>query len=421
MSIPSVDEDKLKFVLKRNISPSDHIKSPERLYGREKLLTQIDRALNSSGRHVFIHGDRGVGKTSLAMTAAYLHQHPSNEPIYVLCSASSTFSELVYAIGNNSLPLKERMETKPDAASVGVNLFGFGGSFKGGKGPAASFSAPNDINDATNIIRYINERRPGTNVVVIDELERLKNEDDKQKLAEFINSLSSVQSNTKIILCGIGRTVEELLGAHQSAMRKLETIELEPISHTFLWKIISTTAEELGIEVSQEHLIRSSILSNGFPHYVHLIAESLIWAMFDDDALCTMATREHFKEAVRGALNRTQAEHKFAYQKATEKTKNTRDYEISLWSLADRTETRRQLSSIYDDSYLKLNKIYKFEPTLDKKKLNQRLLTLRGDGHGSVVVGHGSGWFSFRENIMRGYVRLVAESKGVLLAQDHAS
>jgi hypothetical protein len=37
----------------------------------------------------------------------------------------------------------------------------------------------------------------------------------------------------------------------------------------------------------------------------------------------------------------------------------------------------------------------------------------------SVVFGYGAGWFAFREAIMRGYVRLRAEDKGIDLGKQH--
>jgi hypothetical protein len=315
------------------------------------------------------------------------------------------------------------MESVGQAASLGLNVLGTGGNYKGGQPAQANFDPPKDINEATNIIRYINSRRSGTTVIVIDELERLKDEQDKVKLAEFVNSVSSVQTQSKFILSGIGHTVDELLGAHQSATRKLEAIELDPISHSELWKIVSTVADELGVKVDESQLIRSSILSDGFPHYVHLIAESLFWAMFDDEEDCQDANQDHFRAAVKGALERTEVEHKSAYRRATEKVKNTKEYEMALWALADTTETRRQIADIHDKSYLRIARrgADSEDRVMDRAQLNQRLLSLRTEAHGQVVKGYGSGWFSFRETILRGYVRLVAESRGVMLARDLAA
>ena len=101
------------------------------------------------------------------------------------------------------------------------------------------------------------------------------------------------------------------------------------------------------------------------------------------------------------------------YYLATKKTKNTENYEEALWALADKTSDRRQLTNIYDVSYSKIMAKRPLRQKLTKEKLNQKLLSLRKESHGNIVVGYGSGWFSFRENIMRGYVRLDAENKGI--------
>ena len=236
-----------------------------------------------------------------------------------------------------------------------------------------------------------------------------------------VNSVSSVQDKSKFIFSGIGSTVEDLLGNHPSAARKIEAIELEKITHDQLWNIVQSVANELGVEVAREFLLRSGILSDGFPHYVHLIAENLFWAMHDDQKETSKTTLDHFKIAVRGALERSDVEHRSAYLQATQKTKNTIDYEMALWALADKTETRRQISSIYEDSYKKIKLQSGEGLTLNKSSLNNRLLNLRKSSHGEVVIGYGAGWFAFRENIMRGYVRLVAETRGISLAKDVAS
>lgn len=422
MTIPYCSYDRLKKVLAERLTPSAHITTPERLYGREKKLVQIERAFNSHGRHIFIYGDRGVGKTSLAMTAAYLHQDSSGEPIYVLCGEDSTFGSIMQAVGQNALPIRQRIEQGGSKPTYAATLPGIGGgSFKAGDESRAVIEQPSDINAATTIITYINSIRHGTTIVVLDELERIRDPNEKMKIAEFVNSISSVQDQTKFIISGIGSTVEDLLGNHPSAARKLEAIELEKIPHDQLWNIMMSTANELGVGIENEFLIRAGILSDGFPHYVHLIAENLFWAMHDDELECSMANRKHFKAAVKGALERTDVEHKSAYRIATKKTKNTIDYELALWSLADRTETQRQLTSVFEDSYLRIARQVKGHTVLSKPALNQRLLNLRKASHGQVVMGYGSGWFAFRENIMRGYVRLVAEDQGVSLARDLAS
>jgi len=422
MAIENITEDRIREVLHEHLTPSAHITTPERLFGRGKSLVQIDRALNSSGRHVFIHGDRGVGKTSLALTAAYLEQPTASEPIYVVCSETTTFPDLISAIGREAVPLSERFEADGTPREFSAQAFGFGAGYKQKGTTSVAIPSPTDMNQAIDIMRFVREKRGAGTVIVIDELERIRSDEAKSQLAEFSNSLSSTVQDIKFIFCGIGSTVDALLGAHRSAFRKIETIPLNRLRHDELWQIIQTVAAKLGVEVDRETLIRIGQLSDGFPHYVHLIGESMFWAAFDDEKTLKRLVARHYEAGIKGALERTEAEHKSAYLKATQKSKNTFDYEMALWAMADKSDTRRALESIYEDSYKAIVRQRPREERiapLARERFNQRLHNLRKGSHGEVLINHGSGWFSFREDIMRGYVRLVAENRGVKLAREH--
>ena len=254
-------------------------------------------------------------------------------------------------------------------------------------------------------------------VIVIDEFERIASSDEKDKFAEFIKNISTCTETLKFIFCGIATDITELLGVHPSAGRILEPVEVKTISHDSLWKIIQEPASAMKVRIDQEKLIRISQISDGFPHYVHLIAECLFWAMHDDDHMVESATHKHYIVAIKNAIERTEAILKNQYNKATRKTKNTEDYREALWALADKSSDQRPLIDIYNISYLKLMLKRLNRDKISKEKFNQRLLSLRKDSHGKIVVGHGSGWFSFRENIMRGYVRLDAETNGIPIGE----
>lgn len=413
--ITGIDEDFLREVLREHLTPSDHIKTPERLFGRQKALQQISRAFNSTGRHIFIYGDRGVGKSSLALTSAYLVQNSAEEPVYITCGTGQTFGELIFAAANAALPPEERLETPGKGSEITLPMSM--GARKPGERPRANYGIPRSLTDAVELLRYISSRRSGRTVVIFDEFERIKNDFDKAQFAELVKNLPVFDKEISLILSGIGSSVDEMMGAHQSVSRRLETIPVNKINHDELWKIIAVPAAKLGVTVEQDLLIRASILSDGFPHYVHLLAESIFWAMHDDDVSITSPTAGHFRQAVKGTLERTEAVHKSAWYKATHKTTATRDYEAALFSLADRSDTRSQVVDIYERSYRRIGSIMAGADgsILDKDKFNQRLLRLRDDSHGNVVIGHGSGWFSFRENVFRGYVRLEAENRNIAL------
>ena len=64
MAVDGYTKGKFGEELGRILSASRLIQSIEHLKGREKELDTIDKSLYAPGRHVFVYGDRGVGKCS---------------------------------------------------------------------------------------------------------------------------------------------------------------------------------------------------------------------------------------------------------------------------------------------------------------------------------------------------------------------
>jgi hypothetical protein len=260
-------------------------------------------------------------------------------------------------------------------------------------------------------------KRNNTTIIIVDELERIESSAEREKFAEFMRNIPELNADVRFIFCGIMHDVTELLQSHASAGRILETIELKRLNYTDLWKILTVVAKKLNVEIQEEALIRIGQVSDGFPHYVHLIGESLFWAMFDDEKEVTTSGSDHFKTGITGALQRTEAALRAAYEKATHKIRNTADYEEALWALADSTSDKRQIAEIYESSYKWIILKRPGRNVLTREQLNQRYLAMRKDSHARIIAGFGSGWFAFRENIMRGYVRLRAESQGIDLGR----
>jgi uncharacterized protein len=417
MSIKGITDQDLKEVLSENLTPSDSIKVPERLFGREKTLTTIDRAFSSPGRQIFIYGDRGVGKTSLALTTAYLHTGIENPPIYVMCGRTNNFSQTIQAIGNAVVPVEKRIERLNTGGGFNFSLAGFGIGMSDPTNQNAGIPAPQSLTEALDVIRYVASKRQNTTMIIVDELERVEGDAEREKFAEFIRNIPELGANVRFLFCGIMHDVDQLLTSHPSAGRILETIELKRLNHSDLWKILTVVAEKLNVELQQEALIRISQISDGFPHYVHLIGEAMFWSMFDDPEAVARSGPAHFKAGITGALQRVESALRVQYERATKKTRNTADYEEALWALADSTSDKRQISQIFESSYKWIMAKRPSRNVLRREQLNQRYLSLKKESHSHIVAGYGSGWFGFRENIMRGYVRLRAESEGIDLGR----
>lgn len=107
MTIQNLSSQEFYEKLNKVIRPSAPISSFEMLFGREKQVNEIEAALYADGRHVFIYGDRGVGKTSLAQTVAVKLQ-TQNDPIFVGCEPGSTLGTIV-----NDILLKAKISAGP--------------------------------------------------------------------------------------------------------------------------------------------------------------------------------------------------------------------------------------------------------------------------------------------------------------------
>ena len=73
------------------------------------------------GRHIFIYGDRGVGKTWLAQTAAFEHQSAEQSPILLACDPSSGFYRIFRDLASKLLaidPTATRAEARHFTAAI---------------------------------------------------------------------------------------------------------------------------------------------------------------------------------------------------------------------------------------------------------------------------------------------------------------
>jgi hypothetical protein len=56
---------------------------------------------------------------------------------------------------------------------------------------------------------------------------------------------------------------------------------------------------------------------------------------------------------------------------------------------------------------------------LPREKFNARINNLKTPASGSIVTGSRTGWYEYREKMMRGYARLRSEQQGVELESEH--
>lgn len=421
MAIANFSQSEFERVLNEHVRPSSPIESFEHLFDREKQLNRIEEALSSAGRHIFIYGDRGAGKTSLAKSAAFKH-HPSlGEPIYTACGQKTSFEAIVRDIASqldNRSSYFNVERTVGFGAKAKTRNVEIDGSYR--KTETQRNLDGFDLNAATAAIKEAVDRKRTADrkIIVIDEFENLPSPDDRKLFAELIKQLSDRNAHVSLIFCGIGKSLDDLLLGHASAHRYIEEIQLPspPLTYSGRWEIIDSACRALGLTLDEDSRLRIAQVSDGFPHYVHLICQKLFWTAFRAPEIVTDLNPYDYMESVRGALGSVESRLRQVYDIATKKDQD--NYQEVLWSVADHFELERNNRRIYDESYQRVMREVE-RPPLSFKDFQARLANLRSSRHGAILSSSRRGWVHFTENLTRGYVRLVAESKGIRLALEH--
>jgi Cdc6-like AAA superfamily ATPase len=225
MSISGFARDRFIATLQATLSPTTPIRSPEHLRGREKRLEDIRRALVQSGRSVFVYGDRGVGKTSLAQTAAFEHQSSTNSPVLIGCDAASTFGRVIQQVTSRLLGLDATLIKQANQQKAGLATSGLSVEAQHSieRGPVP---LPNSVDQAINMMSQASGKHSSEPVIVIDEFERIKADNERTLFADLIKQTGDQSMPFKLIFCGVASSLDELLDAHHSCYRYLVTVEL---------------------------------------------------------------------------------------------------------------------------------------------------------------------------------------------------
>ncbi len=414
MALHDRSETDFASILNKYLSPSRAIQSPEFLKGRDKHLVDIRKALYAPGRQVFIHGYRGVGKTSLAQTAAFQFQGSNNSPIILSC-AGSGFYDVIHDFASKVFPSDPREIKRISQSGVNLSVRHLSADMRAtvetGKIPR-----PQTVNEAVDLVAFIAGRQHEPDIVIMDEFDRLSNKDDHARFADFVKEISAQNISTKFIFCGIGETLEEFFGTHGSVFRYFHTIKLDRLDFEPRFEIITTAAEPLDVVIGQTTIIRIARISDGFPHFIHLLTEKLLWAVYEDQASDGRANTEHFIRAIKDATEVLEPEIKVPYEKATRKYSNK--CEEILWAVADNHQLQRPTKEIYA-SYQRIMKKRPADKGVSKEQFYSWMNNLKTQPYGEILVGSGSGWYEFRDKIVRAYARLRADQEGIELDIDH--
>ncbi|MBB6249150.1 ATP-binding protein [Rhodanobacter sp. A1T4] len=403
----SLEEHEFGARIHQVLFPATPIQSSEFLFGREAQLDRIRRSLMAPGRQIFIYGERGVGKSSLANAAAAEYQSSDAPPIHVSCSSDGTFNSVVWA-------LIKATNAEPNG-SVSVRTEGhvqakFLGASRQHEETTPVSTQPLNIEEAAARLDSAFERYSKQSIAVIDEFDRIPDSKERNRFAELLKALGDRNSRVKLIFTGVASALNELLESHASAHRQLDTIELARLNFQPRIDIVKKALAAFDTDADMSVIYRIGNVSNGFPYYVHLMAEQLLWVWYEDRTADTIELK-HLHNAFARAADVVHADLRRPYDQAA----RGRDHAAYvLWAVADAYDLERGNDAIWR-SYQLICEALPTEP-LERRKVTEQLRKLRDQSHASILaVDPARRLHRFNEAMVRGYVRMVAASQGIEL------
>ena len=223
--------------------------------GRQDQIEEIVHAINQTGQHVVIFGERGVGKTSLSKVLVELLIHAGIDvisPENVNCDQTDTFATVWNKVFRELIAML-KVRNHETALQIHID--------------------ENEIySDTPSDVRYALSLLPNPTIIIIDEIDRIIDDEATILFADLIKDLSDHATPSTLILIGVADSIDGLIKEHRSVERALVQVHLPRMSALELHEILSKGGAELEMSFQPEAAKLIVELSAGLPHYTHTLA-----------------------------------------------------------------------------------------------------------------------------------------------------
>jgi len=242
--------------------PRTPITTKDLFAGRWGELTEISDAVRQAGLHVVIYGERGVGKTSLANvvnpTLWAMDSYGKDEDevprrlvVTAVANSGDSFSSIWHRL------FKQIQWGNPDPEADDSKTVS----------TQERFLLPQQL--GIDDVRMVLSQAPGT-VFIIDEFDQSPRPISKD-FTELIKALSDLSVDCTVILVGVSETVENLVADHASINRAIAQVRLKRMKTEELSVILKNAEKTLKIQFADDAAKLIVHVSQGLPHYTHLI------------------------------------------------------------------------------------------------------------------------------------------------------
>jgi Cdc6-like AAA superfamily ATPase len=261
------------IALNRTFTPARPVREAGLFAGRNEQIMECLSALAQPGLHLAVYGERGVGKTSLANVLPLLVREarvPHLSAGRVDCN------------------------TKDNFATLWQHAF---------RELAAEWDEDRDGDISPENVRFRLARDQETRLLVFDELDRLEDDDALSLLADTLKTLADHDVPTTLMLVGVAKSIDDLVGEHGSVVRSLRQIQMPRMQMGELVQILEHGYKGIGMSADREAVLTIAKMAQGLPHFVHLLGLNAGEIAVANDEVCV--TMAHVEKA----MDRTTSSH----------------------------------------------------------------------------------------------------------------
>ncbi|WP_432014740.1 ATP-binding protein [Streptomyces cucumeris] len=236
-------------------SPATPIKQSEVFAGRRDQLEALQDAMWQAGQHAVIYGDRGVGKTSLAMVAQGLARGEELFTSLITCDSTSSFASIwrqVFREIEVTYADEAGEETETDASYL------LGGDVV----------TPDDVRLAFKVLSL-----SAPVVVFLDEYDVIAQSPDGPLFANLIKILSDHGVGVTVVFVGVAEDVNKLIADHASVQRVLAEVAMPRMDAEEQIEIVKRGFSAAGMTADDDVYNWFPLLSQGMPNIVHQIGQ----------------------------------------------------------------------------------------------------------------------------------------------------
>ena len=266
----------------------------EYFIARSKEIERLERAIRqtSSGRNenIFITGERGIGKSSLAGFIRYLAEK-EYDFIGAHCFLGGVrdlegmirviFQRLLQETSDRSI--FDSLKNVFGKYIKGITLFGVGIEFTTDRSELRTL-----LDNFLPVMRKVNEtikdHKKGM-MLILDDLNGIS---DISEFAQFLKSFVDELATSRyslpllIILVGIPERRENLIRHQPSVARIFDIIDLSPMNEDESKEFFNNMFNKQNISLTSQALSLMVNLSGGFPMLMHEVGDAVFWLDTDN-------------------------------------------------------------------------------------------------------------------------------------------